>query len=131
MANRHLARTIVLQSLYQWDFNKQEGDLIDVFKSNLSDFAPDFDDGNFALNLIKGVEKNSEAINKSITTYAPQWPLDQITTVDRNVLRMGIYELQYDESIPPKVVPQQLIDWCLKVPTVRSGEIVLNPFIVL
>ncbi len=124
MANRHLARTIVLQSLYQWDFNKQEGALLDVFKQNLADFAPEFDDGNFALKLIEGVEKNLDALNKAITTYAPQWPLDQITTVDRNVLRMGIYELRYDESIPPKVAINEAIELAKTFGGESSGKFV-------
>lgn len=124
MANRHLARTIVLQSLYQWDFNKQEGQLIDVFKQNLDDFAPEFDDGNFALNLLKGVETNLAEINKAITTYAPQWPLEQITTVDRNVLRMGIYELKYDESIPPKVAINEAIELAKTFGGESSGKFV-------
>ncbi len=124
MANRHLARTIVLQSLYQWDFNKQEGKLIEVFKQNLDDFAPDFDDGNFALKLIEGVEKNLGSLNKAITTYAPQWPLDQITTVDRNVLRMGIYELQYDDSIPPKVAINEAIELAKTFGGESSGKFV-------
>ncbi len=124
MANRHLARTIVLQSLYQWDFNKQEGKLIEVFKQNLDDFAPDFDDGNFALKLIEGVEKNLASLNKAITTYAPQWPLDQITTVDRNVLRMGIYELQYDDSIPPKVAINEAIELAKTFGGESSGKFV-------
>lgn len=124
MANRHLARTIVLQSLYQWDFNKQEESLLEIFKQNLADFAPEFDDGDFALKLIQGVEKNIAKINSAITKYAPQWPLEQITTVDRNVLRMGIYELKYDDNIPPKVAINEAIELAKTFGGESSGKFV-------
>lgn len=124
MANRHLARTIVLQSLYQWDFNKQEGDLLKVFKINLKDFAPEFDDENFSEELVKGVEKHLEETNKIITKYAPQWPLDQITTVDRNVLRIGIYELKHNEEIPPKVAINEAIELAKTFGGESSGKFV-------
>ena len=94
MSNRHLARTIALQTLYQWDFNaKQQADLdIDsIVKKDLLEFAPKFDDHGFIDSLVKGVLAKQEEIDQLIVKYAPEWPLDQITMVDRNVLRIGIY----------------------------------------
>lgn len=110
MSNRHLARTIALQSLFQWDFNKHEEDLTGLLKHNFQEFAPNFDDNGFSFNLVNGVAKNQPEIDGMIIKYAPEWPLDQITNVDRNVLRIGIYELKYDDDIPPKVAINEAIE---------------------
>lgn len=111
MSNRHLARTIALQSLFEWDFNGQPADLlVPMATTNLNEFAPDFDDGGFTLDLVRGVEEYKERIDKLITTYAPEWPLDQITTVDRNSLRIGVYELLFNPDIPPKVAINEAIE---------------------
>lgn len=124
MANRHLARTIVLQSLYQWDFNEQKEELKKILDSNLGDFAPDFDDENFSKDMISGIKDNLKTIDKLITKYAPQWPLDQITTVDRNVLRLGIYELKFNKEIPPKVAINEAIELAKTFGGESSGKFV-------
>ena len=110
MSNRHLARTIAWQTLYQWDFNDKQTDLEAVIKNDLAEFAPQFDDKGFIDNLVKGVTKNQKEIDSLITKFAPEWPLEQITMVDRNVLRIGIYELQYDADIPDKVAINEAIE---------------------
>ena len=110
MANRHLARTIALQSLYEWDFNKSKENLLDISSRNLKEFAPNFEDADFAKAIIKGVVDNQKKLDKKITDYAPEWPLDQITVVDRNILRIGIYELSFNEEIPPKVAINEAIE---------------------
>ncbi|MFH1536924.1 MAG: transcription antitermination factor NusB [Patescibacteria group bacterium] len=110
MANRHLARTIALQSLYEWDFNKSKKNLLDITSRNLKEFAPNFEDADFAKAIIKGVVDNQKKLDKKITDYAPEWPLEQITVVDRNILRIGIYELSFNEEIPPKVAINEAIE---------------------
>ncbi len=124
MANRHLARTIVLQSLYEWDFNQRQKEPTAILKFNWKEFAPEFEDGNFSTNLISGVVTHLDEIDKLITKYAPQWPLEQITTVDRNVLRMGIYELKYDQEIPPKVAINEAIELAKTFGGESSGKFV-------
>ncbi|MFH1598143.1 MAG: transcription antitermination factor NusB [Patescibacteria group bacterium] len=125
MSNRHLARTIAMQSLYQWDFNKGKKVQIDnIIKHNLQEFAPDFDDEGFSKNLVQGVQKNSDQIDKLIIQYAPEWPLDQITIVDRNVLRIGVYELRYDDDIPPKVAINEAIELAKTFGGESSGKFV-------
>ena len=125
MSNRHLARTIALQSLYEWDFNGQPEDLLfSMIKDNLNEFAPDFDDGDFSLDLAKGVEQNMDKLNQLITQYAPEWPLDQITTVDRNCLRIGIYEIMFDPEIPPKVAINEAIELGKAFGGVSSGKFI-------
>ncbi len=125
MSNRHLARTIALQSLYQWDFNgREDNDLTELIKKNLQEFAPQFDDKGFIENLVNGVLKNQPEIDQLISKYAPEWPLEQITMVDRNVLRMGIYEMKFDEEIPEKVAINEAIELAKAFGGESSGKFV-------
>ena len=111
MANRHLSRTLVLQTLFQWDFySKDEKILFEILERNFSEFAPEFDDKDFSRDLLENIIKNIDAINKLIVEFAPEWPLEQITLVDRNVLRIGIFELKFSDSIPPKVAINESIE---------------------
>lgn len=125
MSNRHLARTIALQTLYQWDFNKQTSAELDKsVQRNLREFAPQFDDKGFIENLVKGVAKNQKEIDELITKYAPEWPLEQITMVDRNVLRIGIQELKFEEDIPEKVAINEAIELAKTFGGESSGKFV-------
>ena len=125
MSNRHLARTIALQTLYQWDFNGQEKSQLDQsVKRNLDNFAPQFDDKGFIEKLVKGVIKNQTKIDGLIIKYAPEWPLDQITMVDRNVLRIGIQEMKFDEDIPEKVAINEAIELAKTFGGESSGKFV-------
>jgi transcription antitermination protein NusB len=110
MSNRHLARTLALQTLFQWDFNGQKEKIKDILDYNFREFAIDFDDEGFSKNLIDGVIKNHKEIDALIVKFAPEWPLDQITNTDRNCLRIGIYELKFDKTIPPKVAINEAIE---------------------
>ncbi len=126
MSNRHLCRTIAMQSLYEWDFNKlKENELTDLVARNVKNFAPGFDDNGFTMHIIKGVTKNLKGINDLITQYAPEWPLEQITVVDRNVLRIGIYELKFSQGeIPPKVAINEAIELAKSFGGESSGKFV-------
>lgn len=125
MSNRHLARTIALQTLYQWDFNGQEKSGIEqTVRTNLDNFAPQFDDKGFIKNLVTGVINNQKKIDDLIIKYAPEWPLDQITMVDRNVLRIGIQEMKYDDDIPEKVAINEAIELAKTFGGESSGKFV-------
>jgi len=125
MSNRHLARTIALQTLYQWDFNgKPHDQLPAMLAHNFHEFAPDFDDSGFAQQLVAGVTANRAAIDQEIVGHAPEWPLEQITNVDRNVLRIGIYELKYDNDIPAKVAINEAIELAKTFGGESSGKFV-------
>jgi len=115
-----------MQSLYEWDFNKlSEQELNTLVMRNLKEFAPGFDDNGFTIHTVKGVINNLKEINKLITTYAPEWPLDQITVVDRNVLRIGIYELKYTKGeIPPKVAINEAIELAKTFGGESSGKFI-------
>ena len=106
MASRHLSRSIAMQSLYEWDFSGKKPDILEkIVKKNIKEFGPGLQDKDFIWQLIKGVVSRISDIDKIIEKAAPEWPIDQITIIDRNVLRIGLYELLYGnkEEVPPKV----------------------------
>ncbi len=124
MSNRHLSRTIAVQTLYQWDFNDKAGDIVEIMKTNKESFAPEFDDQGFIEHLVKGVSGHCPEIDALIVKFAPEWPLDQITIVDRNVLRLGIFELRYDNNIPAKVAINEAIELAKAFGGESSGKFV-------
>lgn len=125
MSNRHLARTIAMQSLYQWDFGGQKTpDAHEIVKTNMAEFAPEFDDNNFADELVTLVIEKLPEIDEIITKYAPEWPINQITTVDRNILRVGVYELKFAEIIPSKVAINEAIELAKTFGGESSGRFV-------
>lgn len=125
MSNRHLARTLAMQSLFIWDFNgKKNQETNNVSKEIFSNFAPNFDDRGFVESILKGTIDNVSEIDKYIIKYATEWPLDQITMVDRNILRIGVYELVFDENIPAKVAINEAIEIAKAFGGASSGKFV-------
>lgn len=129
MANRHLARTIVLQTLYQWDFrNINNKEVFDIVKKNLAEFAPKFDESDFVMDLVVGTVKNKKEIDEIIKKYAPEWPIEKITLIDRNILRLGIYELKFSSKkegrVPPRVVINEAIELAKAFGSSSSGKFV-------
>lgn len=127
MSNRHLARTIAMQSLFLWDFHQKDSDAKDfkeIIREVFANFAPEFNDKGFVDDLIKGVIENILEIDEYITRYATEWPLDQITIVDRNVLRIGVYELVYNNDIPSKVAINEAIEIAKTFGSDSSGKFV-------
>jgi N utilization substance protein B len=113
MGNRHLARSIVLKSLYEWDFNgDKKRNIEEILNDNIKEFAPKLKKDAFLEQLLKGVLKKQTVIDPIIEKCAPEWPLEQITVVDRNVLRLGVYELMFGsyEEVPPKVAINEAIE---------------------
>ena len=110
MANRHLSRTVAMQTLYEWDFNGRKGSLKDLAKYNIEQLAPGLEDTSFIYDLLNGVHDNLEEINKTIVETAPEWPLEQITIIDRNILRLGIFELLFAKEVPPKVAINEAVE---------------------
>ena len=99
-----------MQSLYEWDFNNRVTPLEQVTKHNLVQFAPGLEDPAFIFELVAGIEKNIAQIDVIITETAPEWPIDQITVIDRNILRLGIYELIFAKQVPPKVAINEAVE---------------------
>lgn len=127
MANRHLSRSVAMQSLYEWDFNgrKTEG-LDEIIKANIKEFGPGMEDDSFIFALAKGVIANQAKIDPIIEKCAPEWPLDQVTIVDRNILRLGIYELLFGNygEVPPKVAINEAIELAKSFGGESSGRFV-------
>ncbi len=127
MANRHLSRSIAMQTLYEWDFNGgKESKLEEILERNISEFAPGLEDDKFAKDLVKGVLENRKKIDEIISKTAPEWPLEQVSLVDRNVLRLGIYELLFGkrEEVPPKVAINEAIELAKSFGGETSGKFV-------
>ena len=112
MASRHLSRSIVLQSLYEWDFYGKKGNLKEIVERNIKDFGPGLEELDFIWQLVDGVTKHLQDLDKIIEKAAPEWPINQISIVDRNVLRIGLYELLHanKEEVPPKVAINEAIE---------------------
>ena len=110
MANRHLSRTIAMQSLFEWDFNGQGEDLKSIVKSHIQEFAAEVDDTAFIYELAEGTQKHLAEIDDIIVSRAPEWPLEQIPPVDKAVLRLGIYELMFLKEVPPKVAINEAVE---------------------
>src|SRR3989338_4231901 len=127
MANRHLARSVAMQSLFQWDFNGRKDEEIEkVLEANLKEFAPGLDDRQFVKELVEGVLKNRDRIDSIIEKAAPEWPLEQVAMVDRNVLRIGLYELLFGsrKEVPPKVAINEAIELAKTFGSESSGRFV-------
>jgi N utilization substance protein B len=125
MSNRHLARSIAMQALFEWDFRGQPADTLPtIVDRDLKEFGPGLDETEFAKKIIEQVVGNMKEIDILLQKYAPQWPIDQITIIDRNVLRIGIYELKFNNEVPPKVAINEAIELAKNFGGPSSGRFV-------
>jgi transcription antitermination protein NusB len=125
MSNRHLARSIAMQALFEWDFRGQPQDFLEqTIARDLEEFGPGLDEQKFAEKITEEVKKNIEELDALIVKYAPQWPIDQITVIDRNILRIGIYELKFAGEVPPKVAINEAIELAKSFGGPSSGRFV-------
>jgi len=127
MPSRHFARSIVLQSLYEWDFRKKkQNELKKILQRNIKELGTDFEDVSFIYDLVEGVIKYKPKIDKIIEKAAPEWPLEQITIIDRNVLRIGLYELLFGnrKEVPPKVAINEAIELAKTYGGESSGKFI-------
>jgi N utilization substance protein B len=101
-----------LQSLYEWDFYNQKHDLVQILERNLNEFAPGIDEPEFAWKILKYLAEHLKEIDGVITKAAPDWPLNKIAIIDRNILRIGLCELLYADpkEVPPKVAINEAIE---------------------
>ena len=116
-----------MQSLYEWDFYSKNKEPIDkITERNIKDFGPGLEDLNFVRSLVKGVSEHLPEIDKIIEKAAPEWPILQIPLVDRNVLRIGLYELLYSDKseVPPKVAINEAIELAKTFGGESSGKFI-------
>lgn len=127
MASRHLARSIVIQSLYEWDFKNYNDKLIpEIIDRNVKEFGPGLKDQEFVHALITGVTSHRQGLDNIIEKAAPMWPIGQIDMIDRNVLRLGLYELLYEkkDEVPPKVAINEAIELAKSFGGESSGKFI-------
>ncbi len=113
MANRHLSRSVILQTLFEWDFKgKPDTEIEEILKRNSEEFAPGLEDLPFMQTLAVNVVRKKDLIDEIIAKAAPEWPIDKINAVDRNILRMGLAELLFGDhnEVPPKVSINEAIE---------------------
>jgi len=113
MANRHLARSVVLQTLFEWDTTKaSEKDALNILARNVAEFGGDDVDQPFMEQLLLGVLAKKEDVDLIIEKAAPDWSLERIAPVDRNILRLGLYELLFADraQVPAKVAINEAIE---------------------
>jgi transcription antitermination protein NusB len=126
MANRHLARSTVLQTLYEWDFSDQKISPDQILRRDASEFAAGAQCEGFMKNLLDGVISKQKDLDNVITKAAPEWPIEKISVMDRNILRLGLYELLFAdrEQVPPKVAINEAIELAKKFGGETSGKFV-------
>ncbi|HEY4496587.1 MAG TPA: transcription antitermination factor NusB [Candidatus Paceibacterota bacterium] len=126
MATRQLGRSIVLQSLYEWDFYGNKIDLDKTIKANIEEFAPGFNEPEFVQKLAEGVIAKIGELDKIIGASAPDWPVDKLPIVDRNILRIGLYELLFADrnEVPPRVAINEAIELAKTYGGQNSGKFI-------
>ncbi len=128
MSNRHLARRFALQSLYEWDFWGSTHDPVAICERNIERWmveeGEEFDETTFATGIIQGFVDKRADIDGTIAKFAPDWPIEKITMIDRNILRIGVYELLYNLEIPSKVAINEAIELAKSFGGDSSGRFV-------
>lgn len=126
MSNRHVARSIVMQILYQWDFReKPTAGLPAITESAIEEFGNGLSDNKAYISAtVEGIIDNLEAIDKEIERFADNWPIDQMTLVDRNILRIGVYEMKFTDTVPAKVAINEAIELAKNYSGATSGKFV-------
>lgn len=113
MANRHLARSVVLQTLFEWDSSHaEEADAPGMLTRNAEEFGGEDTDKPFMESLLTGVLAKRADLDLVITKAAPDWPLERIAPIDRNILRIGLFELLFADrtQVPAKVAINEAIE---------------------
>lgn len=126
MSKRHLARSIVMQTLYQWDFKGQPTAVIPaILAQNIVEFGAGLEENDEYLEAtINGVVEKVSEIDALIAKYAPSWKMGDMSLVDRNILRIGVFEMHYSQTIPPKVAINEAIELAKTYGGPSSGKFV-------
>jgi N utilization substance protein B len=122
MGTRRKSRELVLQALYQEELVGQTG-LMD-FEEFCSHFQVSKKSIPYAKKLLDGVQEKQEAINQLISRYAENWRLERMSVIDRNILRLAVYELHYQDDIPTSVVINEAVEIAKRFSTDDSGPFI-------
>lgn len=119
---RHQARMMAVQFLFQRDFNQDDLEsALDIFWQNQD---PPQKARDFAETLIRGVLEHREQIDGMLQEYASNWEINRMGAIDRNVMRMAIYEMLYCMDIPPVVSINEAVDIAKEFSSLQSGHFV-------
>ncbi|MEK7083611.1 MAG: transcription antitermination factor NusB [Patescibacteria group bacterium] len=126
MSNRHLARAVIMQILYQWDFRgKPTAALPAIIARAVEEFGIGLEENEtYMTDTVNHIIDRLPEIDTEIAAYAPHWPIEQMSIVDRNILRMGVYELLYNDQIPNKVAINEAIEIAKSYGGPSSGKFV-------
>jgi N utilization substance protein B len=126
MSARQVGRSIVLQSLYEWDFHNRKAELSEFLERDLKEFAPELDEADFVRALANGIVLKIGELDEVIKKAAPEWPIEQVAMIDRNILRIGLYELLFAnrEEVPPRVAINEAIELAKAYGGLNSGRFV-------
>jgi len=113
---------VVMQAIYEWNFRDQ-ADLNEILERSIAEFADDIDKV-FVKEEILGVSKHREKKDREIEVSAPEWPIEQISTIDKSILEIAIYELIYTDDIPPKVSINEAIELAKQFGSNNSGKFI-------
>lgn len=106
--NRHLSRIVVVQALFEWDFRDQEN-LDAIVERGIENYKEV--DKDFIYDAIKGIVHDVKKIDDSIIKVAPDWPIDQVSNIDKAILRLAIFELLFAKNpVPPKVAINEAVE---------------------
>ena len=128
-SNRHLGRVIVLQSLYEYELrtlaHDPEVDLDTIVAKNIEPYEKTLGDTEFVYNLAHNVAKEFTTLDTALQPMAPEWPIESIAAIDRNILRMGLYELsECGDTIPPKVAINEAVELAKSFGSENSSKFV-------
>ena|SRR3990167_2856735 len=106
--NRHLSRTVAMQTLYEWDFRDNQS-LQGITARNIDIYKNDVDSG-YVIHIVEGVKSKLREIDKQIIAVASEFPIDQIASIDKAIIRLAIYEIIFDDDVPAKVAINEAVE---------------------
>lgn len=106
--NRHLSRTVAMQTLYEWDFRNNQP-LQDIIRRNVDIYKDDVDPS-YVIHIVEGVKTKLNEIDQRIVEVAPEFPIEQIASIDKAIIRLAIFEIIYDNDVPAKVAINEAVE---------------------
>jgi N utilization substance protein B len=119
---RHKARTIALQALYEVDAVARKPEA--VTERLLGEAGLSEESNQFVRELVNGTIKHRTEIDRNIQKHAPAWPVNQIALIDRNILRLAIFEILFDNKVPVKVAVNEAVELAKTFGSEKSSKFV-------
>jgi len=120
--NRHLSRMVAMQAIYEWNF-RRDADLQEILERSIAEFNDDIDK-NFLKTIILGVREKKNRLDKEIENSAPEWPIEQISCIDKSILEISIFELLNSSDVPPKVAINEAVELAKQFGSENSSKFI-------